>query len=73
MVVATVSVDETAPPLTKAELGLKEQVGAFLPVIDAQESFTVPVYPPPGVTVMVEVVVFPAVMEAGLSAVAPIE
>jgi hypothetical protein len=51
-------------------LWLKEHAGGLEPVSDAQESVTLPVYPPAGVTVTVEVDVFPAVMEAGLKAVA---
>ena len=51
--------------------GLKAQVGAGLPpVIALQDNCTLPVKPLAGVTVMVEVDELPAVMEAGLSAVA---
>jgi hypothetical protein len=50
---------------------LKEQVGAGVPpLMLLHETFTLPVYPFAGVTVMVEVDALPAVTEPGLNAVA---
>jgi hypothetical protein len=71
-VVDTVSVEVPADvPLIVTDDGLNLQVGAGVPpVMLLQESATVPVYPSTGVTVIVEVAVFPTTTEAGLNAVA---
>ena len=70
--VDTVSVEVPADvPLFVTDDGLNLQVGAGVPpVMLLQESATVPVYPSTGVTVIVEVAVFPTTTEAGLNAVA---
>ncbi len=70
--VDTVSVEVPADvPLIVTDDGLNLQVGAGVPpVMLLQESATVPVYPSTGVTVIVEVAVFPTTTEAGLNAVA---
>jgi hypothetical protein len=53
------------------EEGLKEQLGAGVPpVIMLHEGVTEPVYPPAGVTVIVEYDMFPAVTEPGFIAAA---
>jgi hypothetical protein len=72
-VVETVRVEVPADvELIVIEEGLNLHVGAGVPPVTLlHESATVPVYPSTGVTVIVEVDVFPTTTEAGLKAVAP--
>jgi hypothetical protein len=70
-VVVTVSVELAAVPLeTATGFVLKEQVIAVALARLGQERLTLPLYPVAGVTVMAEVEVPPAVMEAGFNAAA---
>jgi hypothetical protein len=70
-VVVTVRVElAAAPPETATGFVLKEHVIAVALARLGQERVTLPLYPVAGVTVMAEVDVAPAVMEAGLKAAA---
>jgi hypothetical protein len=65
-VVPTVRAEVTGAPLVVTEAGLSEQVGAGLAtVIMLQPKLTVPLKPPDGARVIVEVADPPAVTDAG--------
>ncbi|MFZ0958185.1 MAG: hypothetical protein WAN60_17720 [Candidatus Sulfotelmatobacter sp.] len=69
--VVTVNVElAEVPPETATGFALKEQVIAVALAGLGQERLTLPLYPVAGVTVMAELDVLPAVMEAGLNAAA---
>jgi hypothetical protein len=69
MVVMVSAALTAAAPLIITEAGLKEQPGAGVPpVIMLHDRVTAPVYPPAGVTVIVELEALPAVTEAGFIA-----
>jgi hypothetical protein len=59
-------------PVIITDAGLNEQLGACMPpLIVPHVSLTLPVYPLTGVSVMVDLDAFPAVVEPGFNTLAP--